>query len=79
MWSDKKKQACYYGASAGPRTAQAARDTVMKGGAAAREAVKNVKDDPKNEAVLRARTASEAGVDVRFVQLNSETPSGSNP
>jgi hypothetical protein len=60
MWSDKKKQACYYGASAGPRTAQAARDAVMKGGAAARDAVKNVKDDPKNDAVARARASSEA-------------------
>jgi hypothetical protein len=60
LWSDKKKQACYYAATAGVRTTLAARDAVIKGGTVAREAVKNVKDDPKNEAIARARAASEA-------------------
>ena len=58
--SDKKKQACYYAAMAETRATQAARDASIAGGAAAREAVKAVKDDPKNEAIARARAASEA-------------------
>jgi hypothetical protein len=60
MWSERKKQACYYTASQHARTAQAARDAVMKGGIPAREAVKNAKDDPKNDLIPRARSASEA-------------------
>jgi hypothetical protein len=59
MWK-KKKQACYYAAFAGVRATQGARDAVIKGGATAREAVKNMKDDPKNEAIPRARAASAA-------------------
>jgi hypothetical protein len=59
MW-ERKKQACYYAAFAGLRATQGARDAVIKGGVAAREAVKNVKDDPKNEAIAHAREASAA-------------------
>jgi hypothetical protein len=59
IWSDKKKQVCYYAASQAVRTTQAARDAVINGGPAAREAVKNVKDDPKNEGIARARAASD--------------------
>jgi hypothetical protein len=59
LWSDKRKQSCYYMASAEIRTSQAARDTVVNGGPAARDAVKTVKDDAKNEAIARARTASD--------------------
>jgi hypothetical protein len=60
MWGDRKKQACYYTATAVIRTAQAARDAVIQGGTPARDAVHNVKDDPKNEAIPRAHAASEA-------------------
>jgi hypothetical protein len=61
VWSDKKKQACYYAASAGARAAQAARDAVMgNDGGVASDAVKGVKDDPKNDAIGRARAASES-------------------
>ncbi len=59
-WSDKKKQACFYAAMATLRTSQAARDALMLGGAAAREAVKGVKDDPKNDALVRARASADA-------------------
>lgn len=59
VWSDRRKQACWYAASAGVRTTQAARDAVILGDGAARDALKNVKDDPKNEAIARARAASE--------------------
>ena len=59
-WSDRRKQACYYAASATIRTSQAARDAIMAGGSAAREAVKNVKDDPKNDALARARASADA-------------------
>ncbi|HEX4446674.1 MAG TPA: hypothetical protein VH044_08060 [Polyangiaceae bacterium] len=59
-WSDKRKQACFYAATATVRTAQAARDALMAGGAGARDAVKGVKDDPKNEALARARAAADA-------------------
>jgi hypothetical protein len=58
-WGDEKKQACYHAASAGPRSAQAARDSVIAGGSAARDAVKSVKDDAKNESIAPARAASE--------------------
>jgi eukaryotic-like serine/threonine-protein kinase len=58
MWSDSRKQACYYSALAQVRATQAARDSVIGGGSAARDAVTAVKDDPKNEAIGRARTAS---------------------
>jgi hypothetical protein len=57
---EKKKQACYYAAFAGVRATQAARDSVIKGGATAHEVVKNMKDDPKNEGIAHARTASAA-------------------
>jgi hypothetical protein len=60
LWNEKKKQACYHTAMAEIRATQTARDAVIGGGAAAREAVKGVKDDPKNDAIARARTASEA-------------------
>jgi hypothetical protein len=60
IWSEEKKQQCYHTASAGVRTVQAARDAVVPGGASARAAVKNVKYDPKNDAIGRARAASEA-------------------
>jgi len=60
IWSESRRQACYYAAMSGIRATQAARDTVIAGGAAGREAVKNVKDDPKNEAIARARSASDA-------------------
>jgi len=58
--NDRRKQGCYYAAMSGIRTAQAARDSVMQGGAAAREALKGVKDDARNDAVARARSASDA-------------------
>ncbi len=60
IWSDRRKQACYYAAMSGIRTIQAARDAVMQGGAAAREALKSVRDDAKNDAIARARSASDA-------------------
>jgi len=63
-WSEKKRQVCYWVAAAGVRTAQAARDSVITGGPAARDAVKNVKDDPKNDALARARAASEKAFQV---------------
>ncbi len=59
-WSDRKKQACYFAAMATLRTSQAARDALMMGGSAARDAIKNVKDDPKNEALARARASADA-------------------
>jgi hypothetical protein len=59
-WSDRRKQACYYAASATVRTSQAARDAIMTGGPTARDAVKNVKDDPKNDALGRARASADA-------------------
>ncbi len=59
LWSDRKKQNCYYAASAGVRAMQAARDTVVSGGPAARDAVKTVKDDPRNDGIVRARAASD--------------------
>lgn len=58
MWSDSKKQACYHGALAEVRATQAARDSAIGGGAAAHDAIKAVKDDPKNEVIARARAAS---------------------
>jgi hypothetical protein len=59
-WSDRRKQACYYAASATIRTSQAARDALMTGGSVAHEAVRNVKDDPKNDALARARASADA-------------------
>lgn len=59
-WGDKRKQACYYAASATIRTSQAARDALMRGGSGAREAVKGVKDDPKNDALARARASADS-------------------
>ena len=60
IWSETRRQACYYAAMSGIRATQAARDAVIAGGAAAHDAVKSVKDDSKNEAIARARSASEA-------------------
>jgi serine/threonine-protein kinase len=59
MWSDSKKQACYGSALAEVRATQAARDSAIGGGSAARDAVTAVKDDPKNEAIAHARTVSD--------------------
>jgi serine/threonine-protein kinase len=58
LWSDTKKQACYRSAMAQIRATQAARDAVIAGGAAAVDAVKAARDDPRNEAIARARAAS---------------------
>jgi hypothetical protein len=63
FWTDAKKQACYGAASQSTRSAESARDASVKGGAAARDAMKKVKDDPKNDAIGRARTASSAAFD----------------
>jgi hypothetical protein len=63
MWSDSKKQACYRSALSEVHATQVARDTVIGGGSAARDAVKAVKDDAKNEAIVRARAASLAAFD----------------
>jgi hypothetical protein len=60
IWNDTRKQACYRSAMAQLRATQAARDTVIEGGTIAHEAVKAVKEDAKNEAVGRARSASQA-------------------
>ncbi|MBV9946274.1 MAG: hypothetical protein JOZ69_05455, partial [Myxococcales bacterium] len=59
-WSESRKQACYYAALTPVRAALAARDATIAGGSAARDAIRNVHDDPKNEAVAVARAASEA-------------------
>jgi hypothetical protein len=63
FWTDAKKQACYGAASQSTRIAESARDASIKGGATARDAVKKVKDDPRNDALARARTASSAAFD----------------
>jgi hypothetical protein len=63
FWTDAKKQACYGAAFQSARAAESARDASIKGGATARDAVKKVKDDPKNDAIGRARTASTAAFD----------------
>ena len=59
-WSERKKQSCYYAAMATLRTSQAARDALMIGGSAAHEVVNGVKDDPKNDALARARASADA-------------------
>jgi serine/threonine-protein kinase len=59
IWSDSKKQACRWAATAQVRAAQAARDAIIAGGGHAHETVNSVKDDPKNDAIARARTASQ--------------------
>ena len=71
-WGDEKKQICYHAASAGIRAAQAARDSVVGGGSTARDAVKSVKDDAKNEAIAPARAASERA----FAACREEGASG---
>lgn len=63
FWTESKKQACMGAATAGIHGVQVARDSVMKGGAAARDAVKKVKDDPKNDALATAKAASDAAFD----------------
>jgi hypothetical protein len=68
-WGDRKKQACYYVASAGVRTTQAVRDAVILGDGPAHDALKNVKDDPKNEAIARARAATEKA----FIDCHEES------
>jgi hypothetical protein len=60
LWSDTKKQACYRAATGQIRATQAARDAVIAGGPAAVEAVQGTKDDARNEAIGRARAASQA-------------------
>jgi serine/threonine-protein kinase len=70
IWNEKRKQGCFYAAMAETRATQAARDAVIAGGAAAREAVKAVKDSPKNDAIAAARTASE----VVFTACGEEGP-----
>jgi hypothetical protein len=45
------------------RATQAARDAIIEGGPAARDALRAVKDDAKNDAIARARTASLAAFD----------------
>jgi hypothetical protein len=69
-WGDRKRQACYYVASASVRTTQAARDAVVPGDGAAREAVKSVKDEPRNDSIARARAAS----DKAFAECHDESP-----
>jgi serine/threonine protein kinase len=59
MWSESRKQACYRAATVQVRGTQTARDAVITGGGHAREAVAAVKDDTKNEAIARARAASQ--------------------
>jgi serine/threonine-protein kinase len=70
IWNEKRKQGCFYAAMAETRTTQAARDAIIAGGAAARDAVKAVKDDPKNDAIAAARTASE----VAFSTCGDDAP-----
>jgi hypothetical protein len=70
IWNEKRKQGCYFAAMAEARATQAARDAVIAGGAPAREAVKAVKDNPKNDAIIAARTASE----VAFAACGEEGP-----
>jgi hypothetical protein len=60
IWNEKRKQACFYVAMSGIRATQAARDALIVGAASEREALRNVKDDPKNDAIARARAASQA-------------------
>jgi hypothetical protein len=60
IWNERRKQACFYAAMSGVRATQAARDAVVIGGATARDAIRAVKDDPKNDALPRARAASQA-------------------
>jgi eukaryotic-like serine/threonine-protein kinase len=60
VWSDTKKQACYRGAMGQIHATQAARDVVIAGGALAREAARAIREDPHNEAIARARAASQA-------------------
>jgi eukaryotic-like serine/threonine-protein kinase len=63
IWSESRKQTCYGAAMAQIRATQAARDSTIEGGAAARDALRAVKDDPKNEAIARARAASVGALD----------------
>jgi hypothetical protein len=64
IWNEKKKQACYYAAMSDARAIQAARDAVITGGEAAREANRNVKDDPRNDAIAHARAAAQAALSI---------------
>jgi hypothetical protein len=63
LWTDSKKQACYGAALQSVRSAESARNASIKGGAAARDAVKKVRDDPTNDAIGRARAASSSAFD----------------
>jgi hypothetical protein len=60
IWNERKKQACYKAATAQAKAILVARDATIEGGGPARDAVKAVKDDPKNDAIARARSASES-------------------
>jgi serine/threonine protein kinase len=64
IWNEKRKQACYYVAMSGIRAIQAARDAVITGGDTAREAIRSVKDDPKNDALVHARAAGQTALSV---------------
>jgi hypothetical protein len=58
--TSQHKRTCMATATVDVRLAQAARDTTMKGGAAAKNAVKNVRDDGRNSAIATAKAASQA-------------------
>ncbi len=58
--TSQHRQSCMVAASAAARLVQVARDTAMKGGTAARNAVKNVHDDAHNSSIATAKTASQA-------------------
>jgi hypothetical protein len=57
--NEKKKQACFFAAEGETRTIQAARDAIIAGGEPAREAIRAVKDDGRNDALASARAASD--------------------
>lgn len=58
--TSQHRQSCLASANASMRLVQVARDTAMKGGAAARNAVKNVHDDGRNSALAPAKAASQS-------------------
>jgi hypothetical protein len=58
--TSQHRQSCLATANAAMRLVQAARDNAMKGGAAARNSVKNVRDDARSSAIAPAKAASQA-------------------
>lgn len=58
--TQQHRQTCLATATAGLRLVQIARDAAAKGGAAARDAVKNVRDDARNGSIATAKEASRA-------------------